>query len=297
MYIATRASPLAQIQADLVKAHLQEYFPSLRCEKLCLKTKGDSILGKALSDVGGKGLFSKEIDNAVLEGRADIAVHSMKDMETILPNGLVIGAVLRREDARDAFISHQYKSLKDMPEGGVVGTASIRRQSQILHKFPHLKCIIFRGNVQTRLQKLHDGMADATLLAMAGLNRLSMSHLATDILSCDDMLPAVGQGVLAITCRENDTEVRAILKKLHDEESHIVSSAERHFLKILDGSCRTPIAGYAQKIGDSMHFEGLLASEDGKKLIRDKESCPFNMDDAIHMAGALAKKIISDFHQ
>jgi hydroxymethylbilane synthase len=248
--IGTRGSPLALAQAHEVRDLLAQQHKELSGENdieiAVISTTADRVLDRALTEIGGKGLFTKEIDEAQLAGDIDIAVHCIKDMPTILPDGIETAAILPREDPRDAFISLKYKSFADMPEGSIVGTASLRRQAMILAKFPKLRVETFRGNVQTRLRKLEEGQADATLLAMAGLNRLGRPDIATAIIPEEDMLPAVGQGTLGLTIRAGDERARNWVAPLHCAPTAIRTSAERAALHALDGSCRTPIAALAE---------------------------------------------------
>lgn len=277
--IGTRGSPLALAQAYLTRDLLKSSFPELNeegaLEIIIIKTTGDKILNQPLADIGGKGLFTKEIDDALLDGRIDIAVHSMKDVPTYLPPGTILPCNLPREDVRDVFISTKYKSLSDLPEGAVVGSASLRRQAQILAKYPTLKLINFRGNVQTRLRKLSEDACDATLLALAGLKRLDLADKATSILSEEEMLPAVAQGAIGIACREGDDRSAAALAALNHEETRLAVVCERAFLTALDGSCRTPIAGLARKnaAGD-FTFRGLVAAPDGSKVYETSREGP-----------------------
>ena len=269
--LGTRGSPLAMAQAqevrDLLIAHHSQLAALGSIEIIEIKTTGDAVQDRALSEVGGKGLFSKEIDAAQLEGQIDIAVHSMKDLETHLVPGIALIAALQREDVRDAFISHKANSLAELPSGSVIGTSSLRRQSQILHKRPDLKVCLFRGNVQTRLRKLSEGVADATLLALAGLNRLGKSELATDIMAPEDLLPAVAQGAIGITCREGDDDTIALVNALNHQPTMIRVSAERALLNALDGSCRTPVGGLAEFLEDGrLWLRALVAKEDGSQV-------------------------------
>ncbi|CCQ75376.1 hydroxymethylbilane synthase [Magnetospira sp. QH-2] len=279
--IGTRGSPLALAQAhevrDLLKAAHDDLVPEGAIEIVIIQTTGDMVLDKPLSEVGGKGLFTKEIDEAQLDNRVDIAVHSMKDVPTWLPDGLILSAVLPREDVRDVFISPKAASLGDLPAGAVVGTSSLRRQAQILAKYPHLKVEIFRGNVQTRLRKLGEGVADATLLAKAGLNRLGMADVATAVLDIDDLLPAVAQGAVGITCRAEDSVTQARLVPLHDQTSADRITAERALLEVLDGSCRTPIAALAEIESDGQMFlRGLVARPDGSEVLETSRRGPIS---------------------
>ena len=263
--IGTRGSPLALAQAEETRRRLEEAFPELagaiRIE--IIQTTGDKIQDRPLSAIGGKGLFTKEIDEAQLEKRVDIAVHSMKDVPTALPDGLTLAALLPREDVRDVLISSKGRSLAELPEGAVVGSASLRRAAQILRRRPDLSVIPFRGNVQTRLRKLAEGQVDATLLAMAGLNRLNLMPIEAVPLSVEDMLPAVAQGAIGVTCRADDARACELLAALDDLPTRQRVTAERAFLAVLDGSCRTPIAGLAELRDDRLDFTGMILKPDG----------------------------------
>jgi hydroxymethylbilane synthase len=263
--IGTRGSPLALWQAHHVKARLLEAHGLAQgdVDLTVITTSGDRIQDKPLADFGGKGLFTKEIDEALLRGEVALAVHSMKDLPTVLPERLCIAAVLPRADVRDAFLSKTAPSLMDLPPGAVVGTSSLRRGAQARRLRPDLRVVDFRGNVETRLRKLDEGLADATLLAMAGLDRLGLTSHVTSILSPDEMLPAVAQGAIAIVTRENDAEMRALLAPLNDPATATAVSCERAFLARLDGSCRTPIAGLAEIEDGILHFRGLILSPGG----------------------------------
>ncbi len=273
--IGTRGSPLALAQAHDVRDRLAGAHPGLAgaIEIVVIKTTGDKVLDQALADIGGKGLFTKEIDEAMLAGRIDLAVHSMKDVPTWLPEGIDLPCVLEREDPRDVFISPKAHSLDALPPGSVVGTASLRRQAQILHRRPDLKVAVFRGNVQTRLKKLDAGEVDATLLALAGLNRLGMAHVATSVIETGDLLPAVAQGAVGVTCRDDDERCGDLLKAIHHEPTMVRVKAERAFLQVLDGSCRTPIAALAEFAADgNLAFRGLIAKPDGSQVLQTKRS-------------------------
>jgi len=263
--IGTRGSPLALAQAEETRTRLEAAFPDLAgaIEIVIIQTTGDNIQDRPLAAIGGKGLFTKEIDEAQLEGRVDIAVHSMKDVPTLLPEGLTLGALLPREDVRDVLISAKGRSLAELPAGAVVGSASLRRAAQILRRRPDLSVVPFRGNVQTRLRKLAEGQVDATLLAMAGLNRLGLRPIEAVPLSVEEMLPAVAQGAIGITCRSDDVRVIGYLAALdHPPTRHRVT-AERTFLAVLDGSCRTPIAGLATLDGERLTLTGMILRPDG----------------------------------
>ncbi len=228
-----------------------------------IKTSGDRILDRALSEVGGKGLFTKEIEDALLSGDIDFAVHSSKDMPTLLPDGLEISAFLPREDVRDAFISPKATTLLDLPQGAVVGSASLRRQAMVKRLRPDLEVVTYRGNVQRRLEKLAEGVVDATLLAYAGLKRLGLGDVVTSVIDEDSFLPAVGQGAICIESRIGDERIGALLAAIHHEETAICLTAERAFLRELDGSCRTPIAGLARVADSTVTLRGLILKPDG----------------------------------
>ena len=267
--IGTRGSPLALWQANDVKARLVAAH-RLRdgdVEIIVIKTTGDAIQDRPLSEAGGKGLFTKEIEEALLAGSIDLAVHSMKDVPTLLPEGLVIGAVCPREDVRDAFISLKYGSLDELPAGAVVGTSSLRRQAQVKRARADLKVIEFRGNVDTRLRKIADGVADATFLALAGLKRLGIADKAAGVIDTDVMLPAVAQGAVGIEIRVADPVTKAAIAPLNDAATMTCVSAERAFLAKLEGSCRTPIAGLAQIHGDRVTFRGEILTPDGRSSL------------------------------
>lgn len=264
--IGTRGSPLALAQAHEVRDRLATAH-GLAVDDIAIrviKTTGDRVLDRPLAEIGGKGLFTKEIEDALLANEIDLAVHSMKDMQTALPDGLIIGAVLPREDVRDAFISLKYRSLSDVPAGAVVGSSSLRRQAQLLNMRPDLMVIGFRGNVQTRLKKLEDGVAAATFLAVAGLRRLKMQDRITAMIPTDQMLPAVAQGAIGIETRADDARVARLVAPLNDAATAIAVAAERSFLKKLEGSCRTPIAGLAELRDGALWFRGQVLSPDGK---------------------------------
>jgi hydroxymethylbilane synthase len=262
--IGTRGSPLALIQANDVRDRLRAAHDGLEVEIIVIRTTGDRIQDRPLADIGGKGLFIKEIEEALFSGDIDLAVHSMKDVETQLPEGLGIAVILPREDPRDAFISNRAASLSELPSGATVGTSSLRRQAQIRHARPDLRVVSFRGNVETRLRKLNEGEADATLLAISGLRRLGMADVATQIMDVDEMLPAVAQGAVGVEARVNDKTALDYLRPLNDAASVRRVAAERALLAALDGSCRTPIAALAQFDGtDILTLRGRVANIDG----------------------------------
>jgi len=270
--VGTRGSRLARVQTEEVCRRLAAAHPELAApgaiETVVIKTTGDQILDRPLADVGGKGLFTKEIEEALFDRRIDLAVHSMKDMETKLPDGLTIGAVLEREDPRDVLLSPKARRIDELAEGAVVGTASLRRQAQLLHRRPDLQVVTFRGNVQTRMRKLEEGTVDATILALAGLRRLGLGEHEAAAIATDDMLPAVAQGVIGIECRADDETTRDYLAALDHPDTNLCATAERALLAALDGSCRTPIAGLARLAGGQLALEALVASPDGRALHR-----------------------------
>lgn len=268
--IGTRGSKLALVQAHMVAdavARAVGLAPEVACEIVTFKTQGDIVLDRNLSEIGGKGLFTAEIEEGLHNGSIDLAVHSMKDMPTVLPDGLVIDCILEREDPRDAFISTKGASLAELPRGAVVGTSSLRRGAQVLVKRPDVSIVSFRGNVQTRLKKLADGVADATMLAMAGLSRMDMLDEVTAPLSPDEMLPAVAQGAIGVERRAGDEEAAKILSAFNHAESALRISAERAMLAVLDGSCRTPIAALAEISGKRMSLRGMILTPDGKEVL------------------------------
>lgn len=263
--IGTRGSPLALYQAKearsrLMKAHnlAEEHF-----EIVVLSTKGDRMTNVSLAEIGGKGLFTLELEEQLSDGRLDFAVHSSKDMATILPNGLYISAYLPREDVRDAFIGREAKTIADLPQNALVGTSSMRRQAIIRRIRPDLRVTIFRGLVGTRLKKLETGEVDATLLAYAGMKRLEIEDKATQVLEVSEFMPAPGQGAICIESRIGDERVDELLAAINHKETEISLTCERAFLRALDGSCRTPIAGYTKINGDELHFQGMILSGDG----------------------------------
>ncbi len=266
MRLATRKSKLAMVQSQQVADQLMQLHEGLRVELVTFDTQGDAIQNQNLSEIGGKGLFTKELEDALLDGSVDIAVHSLKDMPATLPDGLEIACIPQREDARDGFVSAKYKSISDLPDGAVIGTSSTRRAAQVKAMRADVSIVPFRGNVQTRLKKLDDGVVDATFLAVAGLNRLEMSRVITEMINPKVMLPAVGQGALAIEAKSGNSEILSLLKSLHHVDTDICIRAERSFLKKLDGSCRTPLAAFATIEGDVLTLNTMVASLDGSLL-------------------------------
>ena len=291
--IGTRGSPLALAQANDVRRRLLAAH-GLAEERIAIeviRTSGDRIQDRPLSEVGGKGLFTKEIEEALLSGAVDLAVHSMKDVQTELPHGLSIATVLQREDVRDAFISLRFASLADMPAGAIVGTSSLRRRAQVRRQRPDLRVVEIRGNVETRLRKLQEGVADATFLATAGLNRLGLADRITAMLDTDIMLPAVAQGAVGVEVRSSDEAVAELVAPLDHQATAICVAAERAFLARLEGSCRTPIAGLARLEGGELHMIGQLVKPDGSDAITRRRSGPAAQ--AMSIGGDLADEIIA----
>ena len=266
--IATRKSPLALWQAEHVAERLNQFFPEVQTELVKMVTQGDKILDAPLAKIGGKGLFVKELELGILEGSADIAVHSMKDVPVEFPEGLHLSAILNREDPTDAFVSNKYSSLAELPADAKIGTSSLRRQCQIKEKFPDAEILSLRGNVNTRLAKLDAGEYDAIILASAGLKRLGMTERITECLDTSTSLPAIGQGAIGIECRKDDSDTNVILKSLHDEQTSIRIIAERAMNARLQGGCQVPIAGFAEIQGGQLVMRGLVGSPDGTLLYR-----------------------------
>ncbi len=289
--IATRESALALWQARYVGALLQKRLPGLEVSLLGMTTEGDRRLEVSLARIGGKGLFVKELEQALYDGRADIAVHSMKDVPMELPAGFQIAAMMAREEPRDAFVSNRFPDLQSLPAGGIVGTSSLRRQSQIRARHPHLVVKPLRGNVQTRLRKLDDGEFDAIILAAAGLQRLSLQQRVTVLLEPEESLPAVGQGALGIECREDRADLRELLALLEDVQTRCCVEAERSLSRALAGSCNVPLGGYAQLIGDKMRLRGFVATADGSKLIEDDLTLPFTDSVAETIGRDMARRL------
>jgi hydroxymethylbilane synthase len=263
--IGTRGSPLALVQARMVRARLAAATGMAEdtIELVVIRTTGDTIQDRPLAEEGGKGLFTKEIEEALIDRRIDLAVHSAKDIPTVLPKGLILAACLEREDPRDVFISRKARSFVELPRGASLGTASLRRQAIAKRARPDVRVMPFRGNVETRLRKLDAGEVDATLLALAGLKRLGLAGHATKIMSVEEFLPAVGQGAIGIEARERDTRMRDILARIDHADTSTAIACERAFLAELDGSCKTPIAGHATVSGGALQFRGLIARPDG----------------------------------
>ena len=293
MRIGTRGSPQALAQAYETRDRLSIAF-GLSLDSLeiaVIKTTGDKVLNRPLKEIGGKGLFTKEIEEALLQESIDIAVHSMKDMPVQQPDGLILDTFLPREDVRDAFVSRIHKSLADIPQGATVGTSSLRRKAQLMSKRPDLKIVEFRGNVQTRLKKLDDGVAECTFLAVAGLNRLKMEDIITAPISTDEMLPAVAQGAIGIERREKDIKIATMLEAIHNSTTGLLLSAERAFLEALDGSCETPIAGLAEFKNENLRFRGEILKTDGSEVYSDEQVV--SKEDATLVGIEMAHKLLS----
>jgi hydroxymethylbilane synthase len=292
--IATRRSKLALWQAEHVAALLRAAHPQVPVELVPMSTQGDRVQDRALAEVGGKGLFVKELEVAMQDGRADIAVHSMKDVPSELPPGFRIAAALPRANPHDAFISLRFRSFTDLPRGARVGTSSPRRQAQLRHARPDLSLELLRGNVDTRLRRLEEGSLDAILLACAGLERLGLGARITEVLDAEFCVPAVGQGVIGIECRDDDARSRELLVALHHEESYVRLSAERAFARALGGSCHSPIAAHATLDAGALTLRGFVGAPDGGEVYRDSitgrsadaESLGLSLADRIQAAGA-----------
>lgn len=288
--IGSRGSQLALAQVEIVKENLKRYFPDLKTETIIIKTKGDQILDRNLNEIGGKGLFITEIEDKLLNKEIDIAVHSMKDMVAFLPEGLTIASVLNREDPRDAIVSKNAFSIKTLPKGALIGTSSPRRAAQLLSIRPDARVIQFRGNIQTRMQKLRDGVVDATFLAMAGLNRSKMLNEMVVPVDIDEMLPAVAQGVIGIECREEDYNLREMLDEINDVQTAICVEAERAFLKLFEGSCRTPIAAYATLDGEIITLKCQISRVDGSEVLTTTHKGAFQKAEDLGIKAALELK-------
>lgn len=301
--IATRKSMLAMWQAEHIKARLEQLHPGLQVELLPMSTRGDVILDTPLAKIGGKGLFVKELEIAMLEGKADIAVHSMKDLPVEFPDGLELYGICEREDPRDAFVSNNYHSLDELPSGAVVGTCSLRRKCQILAQYPHLKVHDLRGNVQTRLNKLDNGQFDAIILAASGLIRLDLHARIRQRIAVEVSLPANGQGVLGIECRSNDSATKALLEPLICQHTRSCVLAERAMNRRLQGGCQVPIGAYAELHGDQLHLRGLVGRPDGSEIIEgeitgdraDAEQIGIELAEFLLERGA--GKILADVYQ
>ncbi|WP_368192996.1 hydroxymethylbilane synthase [Aeromonas sp. s8] len=289
--IATRKSPLALWQANFVKDRLEALHPQLQVELVPMSTQGDKILDTPLAKVGGKGLFVKELETAMLEGRADIAVHSMKDVPVEFPEGLGLHTICEREDPRDAFVSNRFKAIAELPQGAVVGTSSLRRQCQLRAARPDLVIRDLRGNVNTRLAKLDAGEYDAIILAAAGLKRLEMAHRITAFIEPEQSLPANGQGAVGIECRLDDTELHALLAPLEHTETRARVLTERAMNRALQGGCQVPIGAYALVEGEQIWLRGLVGSPDGSQVIRDEIRGP--LADGEALGEQLAQRLLA----
>lgn len=286
--IATRKSPLALWQAEHVRNALRALHPGLSVELVEMTTKGDKILDTPLAKIGGKGLFVKELEQGMLENQADLAVHSMKDVPVELPEGLHLPVIMAREEPFDAFVSQHHAGLDELPQGAHVGTASLRRQCQILRLRPDLRISPLRGNVGTRLGKLDSGEFDAIILAAAGLKRLGLEDRIRRVVTPDAILPAIGQGAIGIECRRDDPEVAALIAPLDDLATHTRVLAERALNRRLEGGCQVPIAGFAELAGEELYLRGLVGSPDGKKILRGEFRAPATE------AEALGKQVAED---
>jgi len=291
LVVGTRGSRLAVWQAEWVQARLKELAPGLTVTLQRIKTSGDMILDVPLAAIGGKGLFVKEIEEALLQGEIDLAVHSMKDVPTVLPDGLDIVCVPAREDPRDVLVSRDSCSLDQLPKGSRVGTSSLRRQAQLLHYRLDLRIELLRGNLDTRLRKLHNGEYDAIVLAAAGLSRMGWSNKVTEYLPPEVSLPAIGQGALALEGRCKDRFVQALVEKLEHRPTRTAVTAERALLERLEGGCQVPIAAHATVKGDTLIMDGLIASVDGRQLIRDTIQGPAS--EAQGLGKQLAEKLLA----
>ena len=301
--IGTRGIQLALFQANWVKDRLSETHPGLKVTLVKIKTTGDKIQDVPLAKIGGKGLFVKEIEESLLEKKIDLAVHSIKDVPTEFPQGLHLSVITKREDPRDVFISKDGRTLKELPQGAKIGTSSLRRQAQLLHFRNDLELIPLRGNLDTRLKKLKTLNLDGIVLALAGVRRLGLEERVTEIFSPDISLPAIGQGALGIETRMDDKEVEGQIRFLKDRDSSIAVTAERAFLKKLEGGCQVPLAAYARPVGRILHVDGLVGSIDGKTLIRHHVEGPtenaelLGVELAEILLGKGAKEILDEVYQ
>lgn len=287
--IGTRKSVLALWQAEYVAARLREAYPHVQVELLPVSTRGDEILDMPLAEIGGKGLFIRELEYLIREGKADMAVHSLKDMPAELPPDFTLAAVTDREDPRDAFVSLKYRSVDELPAGAKVGTSSLRRQSQLLHRRSDLRIESLRGNVQTRLRRLDEGQYDAVILAAAGLKRLGLGDRIGSYLSTAESIPAAGQGVMAVEVRKDDAELREMLAFLHNEKVASCIAAERAFLGRVGGDCKVPAGAFAEVEGERIRVDAFISSEDGQRFYRRSVSGPVSEAEALgaSVAGAL----------
>lgn len=294
LVVGTRSSQLALWQADFVIGELAKKYPELVVEKRLMTTKGDKILNAPLAKIGGKGLFTKELETAMLEGEIDIAVHSLKDMPVVVPEGLVITAITQRADPGDAFVSSKYESFQQLPAGAKVGTSSLRRKAQLLHARPDLQIEDLRGNVNTRLRKMEEENFDGIILACAGLKRLGFGDKIRQVLPQTMCLPAVGQGALAIECRQADKETRELLEFLNDRCTRLCTEAERGFLATVEGGCQVPVGVHAVSAEAGIRVEAVIASLDGSTLLRDAlEAEVKNAQEARAVGVNLAEKLLA----
>lgn len=294
LVVGTRSSQLALWQADFVIGELEKKYPELVVEKRLMTTKGDKILNAPLAKIGGKGLFTKELETAMLEGEIDIAVHSLKDMPVVVPEGLVITAITQRADPGDAFVSTKYESFQQLPAGAKVGTSSLRRKAQLLHARPDLQIEDLRGNVNTRLRKMEEENFDGIILACAGLKRLGFGDKIRQVLPQTMCLPAVGQGALAIECRQADKETRELLEFLNDRCTRLCTEAERGFLATVEGGCQVPVGVHAVSAEAGIRVEAVIASLDGSTLLRDALEAEVKDAQAARAVGVnLAEKLLA----
>ena len=293
LIIATRESALAMWQAEHVRDRLLEHYPSCEVTLLGLTTQCDRIIDQPLADIGGKGLFIKELEQAMADGRADLAVHSLKDVPMDMPAGFVLAAIMKRDDPRDAWVSNRFPTLAELPPQSIVGTSSLRREAQLRERYPALDVKPLRGNVNTRLKKLDDGQYAAIILAAAGLKRLGYDYRIAALLDPDDSLPAVGQGALAVECRADRADLISALAPLADAETTLATTAERAFGQRLGGSCHTPLAALGTWQGEQLRLRGLIASRDGLRVLRgERNSAVANVNAAKALGDALGVEFL-----
>src|SRR5271169_2002803 len=291
LVIASRESALAMWQAEYIRDRLRALYPQTQVSILGMTTQGDQILDVTLSKIGGKGLFVKELETALEDGSADLAVHSLKDVPMNLPEGFVLAAIGEREDPRDAFVSNKFEKLASLPAGSTVGTSSLRRESQLRARFPHLKIVPLRGNVQSRLRKLDEGQYAAIILAAAGLKRLGLDSRIRALITSEDSLPAVGQGALGIECRADRADVIALLQPLHHPDTAACVLAERALSRSLGGSCQVPLGGFAEVQGGKLRLRGFVATPDGSRLLRAERTG--NASDSNALGNAVAQDLLA----